>query len=109
MQVQIILTFILSIIFLAIGISVALSDLNYKTICAVISILLCSLFMILTISQHSYNNGQKDALLGKQKFRLQIHYELIDSMYIRPDTTVVLANDTVSYLEKLIPVIKNEY
>ena len=109
MQLQIILTFILSIIFLGIGIGFALSDLNFKSMCILVSILLCSFFMMLTISQVSYNKGQSDALLGKQKFRLQIHYELVDSTYIHADTTIVLASDTITYLDQLIQPGQNQY
>lgn len=90
MGTQATLTLILSSIFLIFGIIMAISDLRFKSVVILISMGLSGLFMVLTVKQLSYNEGQIDALKGKQKYQYQIHYEYIDSMYVPADTTIIL-------------------
>lgn len=53
-----------------------------------------SIFLIFIISiclsfipEYAYYNGQKDALMGKYKYKMVIHNKLIDSVSINTDTT----------------------
>lgn len=90
MMEQEVLTLILSGIFLIVGILFALSSLNFKSVIVLVAMALSGLFMVLTVRNVSYNRGQMDALKGKQKYTMVIHYECVDSLYFPADTTYVL-------------------
>jgi len=87
---QEILTLILSGIFLIIGILFALSSLNFKSVIVLIAMGLSGLFMTLTVKEVYYEQGQTDALKGKQMFEMVIHFECVDNIYIPVDTTFIM-------------------
>lgn len=49
------------------------------------------LSLIFLISSHElYNNGQKDALIGKQKYTLEFTYEKIDTVLMIEDESIFI-------------------
>ena len=88
MESQSIMTLILAIIFFIIALLTLLSEITFKKLVIFISLFLSGFFMFLTSNIESYKNGQKDAILGKKKFKLEIeyHYNKDSNKFIPVDT-----------------------
>lgn len=63
-----------------------------KRILKFIAIFLLLTYIIIIAISMGYDKGQKDALRGKLDYKMEVKYELKDSIYTPVDTTFVEIN-----------------